>query len=198
MKNRYNESDSFDNYTDYDDGFTTSTAKKYGRNIYSDSKRKHSADDLIYSDSSLVGNSQYSDSDFENSKDFGRKPKGKGRIKKILLSLLSILLVLALLACGLAFIFLGRITNKVNFEEIDEAYSRQNVLSEDVNLSESSSVKNILICVCFHAKYHSFSTFSAMELVPSIQTRSPLCITMFTSGWARGRFSLCEPSTMQS
>lgn len=146
MKNRYNESDSFDNYTDYDDGFTTSTAKKYGRNIYSDSKRKHSADDLIYSDSSLVGNSQYSDSDFENSKDFGRKPKGKGRIKKILLSLLSILLVLALLACGLAFIFLGRITNKVNFEEIDEAYSRQNVLSEDVNLSESSSVKNILIC----------------------------------------------------
>lgn len=144
MKNRYDESENFDNYTDYDDGFTTSNRRNKRSNNYGNTKSRYSDDDVIYSDSSMLGDSDSSDSDYSDTRETGGKRKGGFR--KFLLSVFCILLILALILSVVGFIFLERITSKVNVEEIDEIYSRANTLSVDVNLTGSSSVKNILIC----------------------------------------------------
>ncbi len=142
VKDRYTESENYQKYTDYDDGFTTQS-RRGSRNIYSKSKA-YSDEDAIYSDSSLV--QRLDSSDYEEKCDYEQNPKGKGCLKRFLLSLFCVVLVLSIFAGAIGFLFLSRIANKVNYEEIDDVYSRQNVLSEDTYLFESSSVKNILIC----------------------------------------------------
>lgn len=145
MSKRYNDSEDSEKYTDYDDGFFDSYRRDESRDIYSDSSYYHKEDNNIYSDSSRKKRSVKS---FDNGdeQDCSKKPKKKKRIRKLIASLLCISLVLGVVFVTVAFVFLEKITNKIQYEQVDDIYSRSAVLSEDTYLYSDSAVQNILIC----------------------------------------------------
>lgn len=133
MKDRY--TDPYEEYTDYADGYCVDYPKsrKGSRDIYSDSGFENRADD--------TGRDIYSDS--------GRRektPKTPKKGKRIAITVVCIVLVLALGVFGAGFIFLERIASKVHYEQVEDIYSSDSAFYADTSLKSSSSVKNILIC----------------------------------------------------
>lgn len=155
MKDRFNLNSDSDFYSeDYDDGFTASdryTSKDYSREIYSDSSFLRYSDDNededldIYSDSSFKEQRSSRATLREERRNARAAEKKRRRRKRLILSLLSIFLIFSIVCTVAAFIFLERITSKVQYEPIDSLYSRENLFDSEVMLASSSSVKNILV-----------------------------------------------------
>lgn len=136
---------------DYGDGYYT----------YSDKKKKHTEYEDIYSSSRHCDfsqdnqNAEYEDiyshsasqgDDRRSSKKERKRRRRKKRIRRFILRILCVLLIAALIVCGVGLIFVGRIASKVNFAEIDSKYSREALLEDGgESLYSNSKVLNILL-----------------------------------------------------
>ena len=151
---------------DYGDGYYDYSSKrknvcKEPENIYSSSRYGSYFEDFEKDDSNEIfsNSSSYRErnrnvpkrttrkgSDERRPKDRKTKKNKRRSHKKIIITIVSILLSLVLIVCGAGLIFINRIAGKVNYVPVDSKYSRQALLEDGGDsLVSDSSVKNILL-----------------------------------------------------